>query len=120
MQFPPNPQRGHRRSLRDNKRELEQATQRIRKLDEIIQRLYEDNLEGKITDEEKAELEAKHNALAAILDAADRYDPDLHGFAEEGALAEAYAVAEALYMEYSDLSSAAATLNHSLSGNRRI
>lgn len=35
------------RSLRDGKRELEQAQIRIRKLDEIIQRLYEDNVEGK-------------------------------------------------------------------------
>lgn len=39
------------RSLRDGKRELEQAQTRIRKLDEIIQHLYEDNLEGKISDE---------------------------------------------------------------------
>jgi site-specific DNA recombinase len=39
------------RSLRDGKRELEQAQSRIRKLDEIIQRLYEDNVEGKISDE---------------------------------------------------------------------
>jgi len=39
------------RSLRDGKRELEQAQIRIRKLDEIIQRLYEDNVEGKISDE---------------------------------------------------------------------
>ncbi|MBP3222790.1 MAG: recombinase family protein [Actinomycetaceae bacterium] len=39
------------RSLRDGKRELEQSQARIRKLDEIIQRLYEDNVEGKISDE---------------------------------------------------------------------
>ena len=39
------------RSLRDGKRELEQAQTRIRKLDEIIQHLYEDKLEGKISDE---------------------------------------------------------------------
>ena len=39
------------RSLRDGKRELEQAQTRVRKLDEIIQHLYEDNLEGKISDE---------------------------------------------------------------------
>lgn len=36
---------------RDGKRELEQAQARIQKLDEIIQRLYEDNVEGKISDE---------------------------------------------------------------------
>ena len=50
------------RSLRDNKRELEQATQRIRKLDEIIQRLYEDNLEGKISDERFAKMTASYEA----------------------------------------------------------
>ena len=39
------------KSLRDNKRELEQSKARISKLDQIIQRLYEDNVEGKISDE---------------------------------------------------------------------
>jgi len=39
------------KSMRDSKRELEQAQARISKLDEIIQRLYEDNIEGKISDE---------------------------------------------------------------------
>ena len=39
------------RNLRDGKRELELAQTRIRKLDDIIQRLYEDNVEGKISDE---------------------------------------------------------------------
>ena len=50
------------RSLRENKRELEQATQRIRKLDEIIQRLYEDNLEGKISDDRFAKMTANYEA----------------------------------------------------------
>lgn len=50
------------RSLRENKRELEQATQRIRKLDEIIQRLYEDNIEGKISDERFAKMTANYEA----------------------------------------------------------
>ena len=44
------------------KRELEQATQRIRKLDEIIQRLYEDNLEGKISDERFAKMTTNYEA----------------------------------------------------------
>jgi site-specific DNA recombinase len=39
------------KSIRDGKRELEQSQARIKKLDEIIQRLYEDNIEGKISDE---------------------------------------------------------------------
>lgn len=39
------------KGLRDNKRELEQSKTRITKLDQIIQKLYEDNVEGKISDE---------------------------------------------------------------------
>ena len=39
------------RSLRDARKELDKAEERFRKLDTIIRRLYEDNVEGKITDE---------------------------------------------------------------------
>lgn len=39
------------RQFRECSRELEQATQRITKLDSIIQRLYEDDLDGKISDD---------------------------------------------------------------------
>ena len=48
------------RSLKDGKRELEQAQSRIRKLDEIIQRLYEDNIERKISDERFAKMSANY------------------------------------------------------------
>ena len=48
------------KSLRDGKRELEQAQTRIRKLDDIIQRLYEDNLEGKVSDERFARMTANY------------------------------------------------------------
>lgn len=48
------------KSLRDGKRELEQAQSRIRKLDDIIQRLYEDNLEGKVSDERFARMTANY------------------------------------------------------------
>lgn len=48
------------RSLRDGKRELEQAQARIQKLDEIIQRLYEDNVEGKISDERFVKMSASY------------------------------------------------------------
>lgn len=44
------------KSMRDGKRELEQSQARISKLDEIIQRLYEDNIEGKISDERFAKM----------------------------------------------------------------
>ena len=48
------------RNLRDGKREMEQAQQRIRKLDEIIRRLYEDNIEGRISDERFARMSADY------------------------------------------------------------
>ena len=48
------------KSLRDGKRELEQTQSRIRKLDDIIQRLYEDNLEGKVSDERFARMTANY------------------------------------------------------------
>jgi len=50
------------KSMRDGKRELEQSEIRINKLDEIIQRLYEDNIEGKISDERFAKMNANYEA----------------------------------------------------------
>ena len=44
------------RNLRDDKRELEQAQVRAEKLDDIIQRLYDDNLDRKISDERFAKM----------------------------------------------------------------
>jgi len=38
------------RQLRESNKELGQATQRIRRLDEIIQRIYEGNLDDKVSD----------------------------------------------------------------------
>lgn len=64
---------------------------------------YAETLSFTFNDDDKALLEAKHNELAAILDAAEDYDPALHAFTTEGPLAEAYAAAETLYEEYSDL-----------------
>lgn len=79
------------RALKDAMRELEQAQSRIHKLDEIIQRLYEDNIEGKISDErfikmsesyenEQKKLESRTNALRGQIasqqenrDSADRF-----------------------------------------------
>lgn len=56
------------RSLRDSKRELEQAQIRIRKLDEIIQRLYEDNIEGKISDERFVKLSESYEVEQRTLE----------------------------------------------------
>ena len=57
------------RQLRDSTRELEQATQRIRKLDEIIQRLYEDNLDGKVSDERFSRMTATYEQEQQTLEA---------------------------------------------------
>ena len=50
------------RQLRSSNRELAQAEERIGKLDSLIQRLYEDNVEGKISDERFAKLSASYEA----------------------------------------------------------
>ena len=50
------------RLMRDSNRELAQARERIGKLDVIVQRLYEDNIEGKISDERFARMSATYEA----------------------------------------------------------
>lgn len=50
------------RNLRESKKELEAAKARVTKLDDIIQRLYEDNIEGKVSDERFAKLTATYEA----------------------------------------------------------
>ena len=57
------------RSLRDGKREMEQSQVRIHKLDEIIQRLYEDNLEGKISDERFMKMSENYETEQKTLEA---------------------------------------------------
>lgn len=56
------------RSMRDGKRELEQSQARINKLDDIIRRLYEDNIEGKITDERFVKMTANYEAEQLTLE----------------------------------------------------
>lgn len=50
------------RKLKESKKEYELARQRISKLDEIIRRLYEDNIEGKLSDERFAKMTADYEA----------------------------------------------------------
>ena len=57
------------RSLREGKRELEQANARMQKLDTIIQRLYEDNLDGKISDDRYIKMTANYEQEQADLEA---------------------------------------------------
>ena len=57
------------RQLRDSNRELAQAEARIGKLDVIMQRLYEDNVEGKISDERYARMSASYETEQKQLEA---------------------------------------------------
>lgn len=50
------------KALRDSKRELEQVQHRIKKLDDIIQNLYEDNIDGKVSDERFAKMTANYES----------------------------------------------------------
>jgi len=56
------------RNLRESKKELEAAKARVTKLDGIIQRLYEDNIEGKISDERFAKLTDTYEAEQRTLE----------------------------------------------------
>ncbi|EHS2034600.1 MULTISPECIES: DUF4368 domain-containing protein [Enterococcus] len=67
------------KSLRDNNKELAQTTAHVDKLDSIIQKLYEDNLEGKITDDrviklsrnyeqEQKDFEVRISELQSLID----------------------------------------------------
>ena len=55
------------RELRDCRKEYEQAKARIAKLDTLIQRIYEDNVEGKISDDRFANLSGNYEAEQAQL-----------------------------------------------------
>lgn len=79
------------KSLRDAKRELEQSQARISKLDNFIQRLYEDNVEGKISDErfskmsenyesEQKTLEARVEELQSIISAGQENTANVDSF----------------------------------------
>ena len=57
------------RLMRDSNRELAQAKERIGKLDTIVQRLYEDNVEGKISDERFTRMSAAYEAEQKQLEA---------------------------------------------------
>ena len=55
------------------------------------------------TKEDEAKIDAKYNEVLALLEAADKYDPALHAYAEEGALADAYAAVDAVHTELYEL-----------------
>ena len=70
-------QKARSTELRDKKKEYEQGKARIAKLDEIMQRLYEDNISGKISDERFAKLsetyEAEQQQLTARIAELDKF-----------------------------------------------
>lgn len=55
------------RELRDCRKEYEQVKARIAKLDTLIQRIYEDNVEGKISDDRFAKLSGNYETEQAQL-----------------------------------------------------
>lgn len=55
------------KEFRDSRREYDEAKARITKLDTLIQRIYEDNAEGKISDERFAKMSAACEAEQAQL-----------------------------------------------------
>lgn len=74
-----------------SKRKLEKQKRRIAELDMIIQRLYEDNVTGKLTDErfiklsttyetEQAELKQSIESLSAIVEAAEAQTVNVKSF----------------------------------------
>ncbi|MGF0008813.1 recombinase family protein [Intestinimonas butyriciproducens] len=73
------------------KKQLEQQTRRMKEIDTIIMRLYEDNVAGKLSDErfsklnggyerEQAELEASTAELRKIVDAGEKQSVNIRSF----------------------------------------
>ncbi len=55
------------------------------------------------TKDDEAAIDAKYNEILALIEAAAKYDPALHGFAEEGALADEFKIVDDLHTELYDL-----------------
>ncbi len=61
--------------------------------------IHKDALTFSFTKDDEAAIDAKYDEVLALIEAADKYDPELHGYAEEGALADEYAVVDAIHTE---------------------
>ncbi len=81
------------REIKESKKEYEQATARMGKLDSFIQKLFEDNAEGKISDERFAKMTATYEAeqhdlqervkvLETIIDEAKEKTANIESFLE--------------------------------------
>ena len=64
---------------------------------------HTESLTFNFTADHEAAIDAKYDEVLAMLNAAAKYDPALHGYAEEGELAEAYAVVDKAHTELYDL-----------------
>ena len=64
---------------------------------------YVETLTFNFTKEHEAEIDAKYDEVLAKINAAAKYDPALHGFVEEGALAEEYEAVGTIHSELYDL-----------------
>ena len=64
---------------------------------------YEEELTFNFTKEDEAAIDAKYDEVLALVEAAAKYDPALHGYAEEGALADAYKAVDEVHTELYDL-----------------
>ena len=64
---------------------------------------YADVLTFCFNAEDEATLDAMYDEILAMLEAAPKYDPALHAFAEEGALAEEYAIIDGKHTEYYEM-----------------
>ena len=64
---------------------------------------YTEELTFKFTKEDEATIEAKYQEVKALVEAAAKYDPALHGYAETGALADEFAAVDAKHTELYDL-----------------
>ena len=73
-----------KKELAEKRRELNKAKRRIAEIDELIQKLYEDNAKGKLSDDRYATLsmayEEEQKKLKAVLPEMQTYldDPRIH------------------------------------------
>ena len=64
---------------------------------------FTETLTFNFTKDDEAALDAKYNELLTLINDAPEYDPTLHGYVEEGALADEYEALSNVYTEYYDL-----------------
>jgi hypothetical protein len=64
---------------------------------------YTEQLTFHFTKDDEAALDAKYDEVKAMLDAAAKYDPAQHAYAETGELAEAYKIIDAVHTELYDM-----------------